>query len=114
MGVCDQYAGGNDKKRKKKERKGRKMKGSKRKGSPHEAVAEAEPSVGQPGDPGADQEVTDATGGIPSAGAGGGACVSGHLFTTSPSQDYDRLQLRIQSPVPGLQHTVCSKLLNGS
>ena len=80
MGICDLYAGGNHKEGKKKERKGSKTRGSKTEPSPHKAVAEAEASVGQPANPGADQAATEALGGTPSAGAR----VSGQLLSTSP------------------------------
>ena len=92
MCVCDQLAGRKDK-RANKERKGSDTTG--RKQSSDEAVAEAGPSVGQPGDPGVDQEATeaDASKGTPRDSAR----VPGQLLTRSAS-----LQLRIQSPVAGL------------
>ena len=81
MGICDPYAGGNDKERKKE------RKGSRRKHSPDKNVGDA----GRPADPGVNQEAieTEALGGTPSAGV----CVSGQLFSTSPSIAYDQFEV---------------------
>lgn len=100
MGVC---LGGNDERRNKKTGKGSKMKGNRGKHSLGEAKADveaeveaaaeaeppAEPNVGQPADPGADQEATmpDAVDGTPSAG------VSGQLFSRFLSLGDDQFEV---------------------